>query len=73
MFEIRFSSKKYNIPLSFFSHSKNPYLARLEVCEAYAKWHLLNGFERKDFMDDLVSVLNLTIEDAKKLVVHKED
>lgn len=73
MFEIRFSSKKYNSPLSFFCHAENPYLARIEVCEAYAKWHLLNGFESKDFMDTLTCVLNLPMEDAKQLVVHKED
>lgn len=70
--EIRFTSKKYQNPLSFFCITDNHYKDRLEVCDAYARWYLLNGFKRKDFIQDLETVLNLPLPVLQKIIVDKK-
>ena len=72
-FEIKFTSKKYQTPLSFLCITDNHYKDRLEVCEAYARWYLINGFSSKDFLPDLVAVLNMPKPNFQKVVINKTE
>ena len=71
--EIRFTSKKYQYPLSFIRVTDNQYADRLEVCDAYARYHLRNGFESKDFIEDIKTVLNLPFPNFQKVVINKTE